>query len=200
MVDGEGVIAHRIGDTDHSGLRVRFLGWKPPAGDAVLVDGEWWELFDDPGSLPSGPAEVSGFPWGTVIAASAGRITGDRLEVAVSFRAIPGSHPVREGMPDVEWADSQGRTAHLGLYVAEDMTPIWVAGVVPAPIAALTACDGSLAFAYSELDDPTVVATGAAEWRSTGLVASDRLPGPGTPECLDVDGDGRTEPVVRRLR
>ena len=67
---------------------------------------------------------------------------------------------------------------------------------MPAPISGLEVCDGAVALAYSTLDDPTVVATGAAVWRDFGLDGVDRLEGGGMPACADVDGDGGTEPVI----
>jgi hypothetical protein len=132
-----------------------------------------------------------------VVAADNGRITGtDHNEIVVSFRHIPGPHPVRDGLPDIDWLDANGMSAHIGIYDAGDLTPIWVAGMVPAPVAGVAACDGSIALAYSTLDDPEVIATGAAVWRPFGLDAVERLPGSGRPVCADVDGDGATEPVI----
>jgi hypothetical protein len=103
---------------------------------------------------------------------------------------------VRDGLPGLRWIDAAGRSAHLGIYVAEDMTPVWVAGMVPAPVAGLAACDGAVALAYSTLDAATVVATSAAVWRPRGLDAAPRLEGGGQPACADVDGDGGTDPVI----
>jgi hypothetical protein len=141
--------------------------------------------------------DLDGFPWGEIVDASRGSITGVyRDEIVVSFRHVPGPHPVREGLPDVDWLDEDGMSHHLGIYQAEDLTPIWVAGMVPAPVARVAACDGSVAMAYSTLDEPEVVATGAAIWRPGGLHAVSSLPGAGTPTCADVDGDGLTEPVI----
>jgi hypothetical protein len=196
MTDRDGVIAYRLGATSHRDLRVHFEGWEDPAGDAALVEGAWWSLALDPGPLADPRTVVTDFEWGEVVAASAGRITGDDLETVVSFRQPAHPHPVREGLPEVDWTDAGGRTAHLGIYRTADMSPVWVAGMVPAPVAEVAACDSSIAMAYSGLDDPTVVATGAAVWRQFGLDASARLPGPGIPGCADIDGDGRTEPVI----
>jgi Bacterial capsule synthesis protein PGA_cap len=196
LADRSGLIAYRMGSTTHTDLRVNWVGWELPRGDAVLIDGEWWNLIrqTSPRSDPGGPIE--GFEWGEVVATSAGRVTGDDLEMVVSFRHVPGPHPVRDGLTDIQWLDAKGMSAHLGIYRADDMTPIWVAGMVPAPIADLAACDGSVALAYSELDNPEVIATGAAVWRPFGLDAAERLPGTGTPVCSDIDGDGSTEPVI----
>lgn len=196
MADRDGVIAYRLGATSHRDLRVHFEGWETPTGDAALVDGEWWTLVRDSRPTVDSRVEVADFEWGEVVAASAGRITGDDLETVVSFRQPAHPHPVREGLPEVDWTDAGGRTSHLGIYRTADMSPVWVAGMVPAPVVEVTACDSSIAMAYSGLDDPTVIATGAAVWRQFGLDASARLAGPGIPGCVDIDGDGLTEPVV----
>jgi hypothetical protein len=197
LADRSGVIAYRVGTTSHTDLRVRFIGWELPEGNAVLLADEWWELARAVPHLADRSTTPEVFEWGTVVSASTGRITGsERLETAVSFRAVPGPHPVRDGLPDLKWLDADGRSAQLGIYDAEDLTPVWVAGVVPAPMAEVVACDGSLALAYSTFDDPTVAATGAAVWRPIGLDAVDSLPGPGAPTCGDVDGDGFLEPVI----
>jgi poly-gamma-glutamate capsule biosynthesis protein CapA/YwtB (metallophosphatase superfamily) len=201
LADRSGVIAYRVGTTSHIDLRVRFVGWELPEGDAALVGGEWWSLVRAVGPLADRSTTPEVFDWGTVVSASTGRVTGsEQLETVVSFRAVPGPNPVRDGFQDLRWVDADGRSAHLGIYRADDMTPVWVAGMVPAPIAEVVACDGSLALAYSPFDDPTVVATGAAVWRPIGLDAVDSLPGPGAPTCADVDGDGILEPVILERR
>jgi poly-gamma-glutamate capsule biosynthesis protein CapA/YwtB (metallophosphatase superfamily) len=196
LADRSGVIGYRLGVTSHTNLRVRWVGWKLPEADAALIKGEWWNLVRDVKPLASPSPAIEAFEWGTVVAASTGRITGPALETVVSFRHFPGPHPVRDGLGEVQWVDASGMTPHLGIYRASDLAPIWVAGMVPAPVADVAACDGSLALAFSELDDPLVVATGGAVWRPFGLDAVDRLPGSGTPGCADIDGDGLTSPVI----
>jgi len=197
LADDEGVIAYRLGSTIHHDLRVHFEGWEIPEGDSALIDGGWWALVRDPAVSAEQGTAVDEFGWGVVIEASTGRITGTgRDEIVVSFRHVPGPHPVRDGLPHIDWLDANGMSPHLGIYDAEDLTPVWVAGMVPAPVAGVAACDGSIALAYSTLDDPKVIATGAAVWRPVGLDAVERLPGTGTPVCADVDGDGWTEPVI----
>jgi poly-gamma-glutamate capsule biosynthesis protein CapA/YwtB (metallophosphatase superfamily) len=196
LADRSGIIAYRLGATSHRDLRVRWVGWELPEGDAALIAGEWWSLVGDFEVRDKAAPHLESFEWGEVLAVSSGGVTGDEDEVVVSFRAFSGSHPVRDGFPDVQWTDARGRTAHLGIYRKDTMKPVWVAGMVPAPIAGLAACDGALALAYSTLDDPAVFATGAAVWRPVGLVATDMLPGGGQPRCADVDGDGTTEPII----
>lgn len=195
-VDRHGVIGYRVGRTTHHDLRVHFTGWDRPAGEAVAWDGEWWTPTRPVTIQPLGSEEFTAFEWGEVIAAGEGRITGLDREAVVAFRKVPGPHPVRDGMPEVRWTDAEGRSHHLGIYRADNLKPVWVAGTVPAPIVELAACDGAVALAYGTLDDRTVVATGAAVWRPVGMDSVTTLPGPGTPGCADVDGDGRTEPVI----
>jgi poly-gamma-glutamate capsule biosynthesis protein CapA/YwtB (metallophosphatase superfamily) len=197
LADDQGVIAYRVGSTSHHDLRVHFVGWQLPSRDAALIDGEWWTLARVPTTITDRSRVLPDFDWGVVVSASTGRVTqSDDEETVVSFRHLPGSHPVRDGLSDIDWIDSRGMSPHLGIYRSDDLQPIWVAGMVPAPIAKIAACDGAVALAYSTLDNPEVVASGAAVWRSFGLDGVARLPGPGTPMCADVDGDGLTEPVI----
>jgi poly-gamma-glutamate capsule biosynthesis protein CapA/YwtB (metallophosphatase superfamily) len=192
----EGVVAYRVGSTTHHDLRVHFEGWRLPEGNAVLLDGEWWNLVSEPEVSAQTAPRLGTFSWGEVVSAAVGNITGEGDEVVVSFRHVPGPHPVRLGLADIDWVDARGLSPHLGIYRADDLTPIWVAGMVPAPVARVAACDGEIAMAYSTLDGAEIVGTGAANWRQFGLQAADRLPGPGTPACADVDGDGLLESVV----
>lgn len=196
LADQSGLIAYRLGSTSHADRRVRWQGWELPEADAVLLRGEWWTLVRDVQALPNTRPTLGGFPWGTVVAASEGRLTGDVPEIVVSFRKIPGPHPVRDGLADLQWVDAGGRTAHVGIYTASDLSPTWVAGMIPAPVAGLAVCDGSVALAYSSFDDPATVATGAAVWRQIGLDAAETLSGRGRPGCVDVDSDGVTDPVI----
>ena len=197
LADDQGVIAYRVGSTSHHDLRVHFVEWQLPSRDAALIDGQWWALVRVPATITDGSTDLPRFDWGVVVSASTGRVTqSDDEETVVSFRHLPGSHPVRDGLSDIDWIDSRGMSAHLGIYRSDDRQPIWVAGMVPAPIAKVASCDGAVALAYSTLDSPEVVATGAAIWRPFGLDGVARLPGPGTPKCADVDGDELTEPVI----
>jgi gamma-polyglutamate biosynthesis protein CapA len=197
LADDQGVIAHRVGSTSHRDLRVHFEEWELPSGDAALIDGEWWALVRAPAIITDRTADLTDFKWGVVVSASNGRITGsDEEETVVSFRHLPGSHPVRDGLPDIDWIDASGMSAHLGIYRSDDLEPIWVAGMVPAPIEEVAACDGQIALAYSTLDRPEVIATGAAVWKPFGLDGVTPLTGPGTPTCADVDGDELTEAVI----
>lgn len=198
MAGRDGIVAYRTGSTSHHDLRVHFNGWDLPDGDAALVGGEWWSLPRRP-QLASERDDVAGFPWGLVVDAARGNITGGgETEVVISFRHHPDPHPARDGLPDIDWTDAHGRTAHLGIYRLEGLEPIWVAGIVPAPIADVAACDGSIAIAYSTLDEPTIIAMGAAVWRPYGLIAADRLAGAGISGCADIDGDALADPVIRR--
>ena len=69
----------------------------------------------------------------------------------------------------------------------------------------LAACDGALALGFADSVSAahpvtaTHVAAGASFWGGfgfTSLPGIPDLPGPGDPACADVDGDGRTEPLV----
>ena len=62
--------------------------------------------------------------------------------------------------------------------------------------ATIEVCDGSVALAFDSLDDPTVVATGGWVWQGFGFTVPAELVGTGRPGCIDVDGDGRLDPVI----
>jgi hypothetical protein len=195
--DSAGVTAFRLGIASDADLRVHFTGWDPPAGDAVLLQGGWWSLAR-PVRPPTAPAPPEGlaFTYGDLTALAVGDVTGDgQPDLAASYR-----HPRRPSLVDQVWpgagtVDSLGRTAHLGIF---DLTgkALWAAGRLPRPVGALAACDGSVALAFTGLDDPAVLATGAAVWEGLSLRSAPDLPGPGTPACADVDGDGLLDPVI----
>ena len=192
LVDGDGVAAWRTGSKHHDDLRVHFAEWDIPEGNAVLVDGDWWNLTHD---LPvkAVPASTTGFPFGDANAGSVGDVTGDGTdEILVSFRHL---------MRNPDWdprplaTDTSGRSAHIGVFES-DWTPVWMSRRPPHPVGSLAACDGSAAFAYTTLSDPTVVATGAATWNGFGFTVAPDLAGPGTPACADVDHDGHLDAIV----
>ena len=140
---------------------------------------------------------VAEFRHGDLIAAAAGDIDGDGAsDVVASFRRPHRMTPFMELHPELQWADAQGRDAHLGVYQPDGLVEIWVAGSVLLPIADLEICDGSLALVHDHLDVPTPVASSAWEWNGFGFDTAPDLPGPGTPACADINGDGKTEPVI----
>ena len=101
-----------------------------------------------------------------------------------------------EAHPEVQWADASGRSAHLGIYDPGTLDEIWVAGTVFLPIARLEVCDGTLALVHDSLDDPSLLAGSAWEWNGFGFDTAPDIKGAGTPACSDIDGDGRTDPVI----
>lgn len=192
LVDGDGVAAWRTGSKHHDDLRVHFAEWDIPEGNAVLVDGDWWNLTRDL-PLQVAPASTAGFPFGDANAGSVGDVTGDGSdEILVSFR-----HPMR----NLDWdprplaTDTSGRSAHIGVFES-DWTPVWMSRRPPHPVGSLAACDGSAAFAYTTLSDSIIVATGAATWNGFGFTVAPDLAGPGAPACADVDHDGRLDAIV----
>jgi hypothetical protein len=128
---------------------------------------------------------------------SIGDVTLDGVpDVAISHRRPFQRTYINVTRPRSAWADTHGLSAHVGLYRPADMSEIWVAGTLVRPVTALAACDGALAVAYGKLDDPGTVETGAWRWVVFGFLPVEPLPGPGTPICVDIDGDGRTEPAI----
>jgi poly-gamma-glutamate capsule biosynthesis protein CapA/YwtB (metallophosphatase superfamily) len=197
MAQATGVVAYRVGRTDHHDLRPRFVGWDLPSGDAVLLDQEWWSLVSSPPPAEPAATAVTAFAMGDVTTAGSGDATGDgKLDVVISYRHAFRPNPVNQLSPDRKWVDAAGRSAHLGVFAEQDLAPVWAAGTLQRPVARLSVCDGSLALAFDSLDDRTIVATAGWTWWSFGFAVAPELPGPGTPVCADVDQDGRLDPVI----
>jgi poly-gamma-glutamate synthesis protein (capsule biosynthesis protein) len=195
LVDGEGVIAHRVGTTRATAMRVAFEGWRTPDGAVAMLGGTWWSLDRPVVAIDTSIAPIP-YDGGQVVAAGRGDLDGDGSpETLISFR-----HPVTVkdadpfGLPPT---DAEGRSAHLGV-LDGDGTPLWLSRRPPHPVGAVMACDGTAVFAYTSLDDSSVIATGAGTWSGFGFVLAPELGGPGSIGCADVDHDGRVEPVVMR--
>jgi hypothetical protein len=192
-----GVVAYRVGLAEHADRRVEFVEWLPPDRDAVWLHGSWWNLATEPSRQPLDPVPIDDFPHGDLHAIASGDVTGDgRAEIVASFRRPHKATSLMELRPDVQWADAEGRSAHLGVYDPSDLSEIWVAGTVVMPVANLAVCDGAIATVHNQLDDPGVVAGGAWVWNGFGFDTAPDIPGPGTPACADIDADGLTEPVI----
>ena len=129
-----------------------------------MGSGGRWPRPVTPAPVVRPPAGFA-FGRGDLTAAALGDVTGDgRPDLAVSYR-----HPFRpsalsEAYPGAVGIDRAGRSAHLGIFTP-DGEALWAAGYLPRPVGDLAACDGSVALAYTGLDDPAVVATGAAVWQ-----------------------------------
>lgn len=211
ITDGGTMVAFRTG-TRPGGVtatqtRDERVVWDEPAGDAVALHGSWWSLArpvqpvvppqPDPARLTTLRVDV--------VDATTGDADGDGTdEVVVVFRR-PFRETVVSGLlPGAAGTDGAGRSLHLGLYGA-GLTQEWVAGTVFRPVSTVAACDGALALGFADSVSAahpvtaTHVAAGASFWGGfgfTSLPGIPDLPGPGDPACADVDGDGRTEPLV----
>ncbi len=197
IVGTGGVVAYRVGTAEHPDRRVEFVEWAEPDGTAAWLHGSWWSLLRPVSPAASTVTEVGEFRFGDVVTAAEGDIDGDgRRDAIVSFRRPHRSTPLMEAHPEVQWADASGRSAHLGVYEPGTLDEIWVAGTVFLPVAQLEVCDGALAVVHDGLDDPTLLAGSAWEWNGFGFDTAPDISGGGTPACSDIDGDGRTDPVI----
>ena len=192
----DGVAAWRTGNTDHTTGRARFVDWDEPEGDAVLLNGEWWNLMEGAITGSHERSAPDAFPHGDAVAGDTGDIDGDGMdEIVVSFR-----RPFRETILNREtrerWIDPQGRSAHIGVFRGDDFSQVWVAGTLRRPVRDLAVCDGSLAVAYDTLDDDEIVAVGGWMWTGFGFIGDVDLAGSATLGCVDVDGDGSREPAL----
>jgi hypothetical protein len=187
--------------------------WQLPRGDAVLIDEEWWtptRALDDvivPSAAPDeailarirehiAPAATRRLP-DRLTAVSLGDVTMDgAVELVLSYRRPFRRTAINITRPRRAWADAHGLSAHVGLFRPHDLSSVWVAGTLVKPVAALAACNGALAVAYGRLGRPGTVETGAWRWVVFGFLPTEPLPGPGIPICVDIDGDGRTEPAI----
>lgn len=199
-VDRDGVIAERTGRLG-AYLRSTFEGWDAPTGDAVAVDGEWWTpvaaLRASPrASAPIAPNDLP--PDAILVAAASADIDGDGIvETVVSFRSPARQRLLARAFTGVPLVDAEGRSAHLGVYTPEGRLR-WGAGTMPQPVAVLAACDAGVALAFSTLDDSSISSGGAWRWQGFGFATAPVLAGPATPMCIDLDGDGSTEPALAR--
>jgi poly-gamma-glutamate capsule biosynthesis protein CapA/YwtB (metallophosphatase superfamily) len=204
VIGADGPRAIRTGTVTHAHGRVGRIAWEPPPGPAVALAGGWYELLD-PTVVADG---TSAAPTRSALAppALAGRridaigrgdVDGDGdAEVVVAFRRPARPTALASLRPEGVWRDREDATSHVGVY-GPDGAEIWVAGSVAHPVTALTVCDGALA--VTQLDAATGgPQAGAWWWNGFGFDELATLPGAGEPRCVDVDGDGRTEPLVSR--
>jgi hypothetical protein len=199
LADRHGVFAFRVGTAGHRDRRVRFDGWALPEGDAALLGIEWWNptRISTLEVVRSSAVVVDGFTGGDVVDVGFGDATGTgRDDVVISHRRPYRQNEINRQYPDRKWEDAFGRSAHLGVYQSDDLKEVWVAGALFRPVARLAVCHGSLALAFDSLDDPEIVSTGGWVWQGFGYTIPAELAGPGIPGCLDVDGDGRLDPVI----
>ena len=187
--------------------------WLLPSGDAVLIDEAWWTPLRPLGDRVVEPvqpdrATVRGVratvaPAGStrvpdrLDAIALGDVTADgQMDLVVSFRRPFRETLINRTRPRRFWVDGYGDSAHLGLYRPGDVHRIWVAGTLVAPVVELAACDGALAVAYGRHRRPGIVETGAWRWVVFGFLPTEPLPGTGTPVCVDIDGNGQSEPAI----
>ena len=186
--------------------------WQLPTGDAVLIDEEWWTpagpLVEAPTSAPDAatlalvrekvaPAATRRVPDRLMDVSMADVTLDGQADLVLSFRRPFKRNFINITRPRRAWADDHGLSAHVGLYRPDDMSEIWVAGTLVRPVREVAACNGALAVAYGKLDQPGTVATSAWRWVVFGFLPVEPLPGPGVPTCVDIDGDGRTEPAIK---
>ncbi len=194
LVGTGGVRAFRIGAV-RAAAPMQFLGWKLPQGDAAALGGDWWALARPVAPAPvQRPHSLAGFD-GTVVAAAVGRPEGNAgRQLVVAFRRPFRPTNISPLVSRRELVDRNGLTAHVGLYRPGTLQPLWVAGTLLRPVAAVAACDGAIAVGYSTLNGRAIVATGAWRWGGFGFLTLPALPGRGVPACANVDG--RLDPVV----
>lgn len=199
VVGKNGTLGYRTGTTEADDGRVHFVGWNLPPSDAVLWDGDWWTPTKSPVLGTDVPIGSLDFAHGNVVDASRGDITGDgRDELVVAYRHPFQPNPLNRLYPDHDFTDPDGLSAHVGVFVPGSAEPLWGAGTLFSPVDRVVACDGAMAVAYGAIDDLAVTGTGGWTWSGFGFSVAPTLPGPGEPGCADVDGDGKTEPVIRR--
>jgi hypothetical protein len=194
LVSADGVRAFRVGSA-RATAPVQFLGWRLPQGDAAALEGEWWSLARAVVPVAKKrPRSLAGFR-GEVVDAAIGDPEGNGgRQLLVAFRRPFRPTNISPLVPRSELVDRRGLSAHVGLYRPRDLRPLWVAGTLLRPVAAVAACDGAIAVAYSTLDSRAIVGAGAWRWGGFGFLTLTELPGRGIPACANIDG--MLDPVV----
>jgi poly-gamma-glutamate capsule biosynthesis protein CapA/YwtB (metallophosphatase superfamily) len=199
MADRDGVLAMRTGRIEIDAGRSALVGWDDPAGDAVALDGSWWTPVRPWAVAPAAETSSSGrpLPAGAVeVARAAGDVTGTgAVDVVVAYLRAATPHRVRTTFPGAGWLDADGRTAHLAVFTSEPRMR-WGSSLMLQPVGAIAVCTGSMALTFTSLAEPGVVGGGAWFWDSFGFRTAPVLDGAATAACADLDGDGRTEPLL----
>lgn len=182
-----------------------------PTGDAVLLEEAWWTPIRTLEPVPEPPVDPRLVERIRATVAPAGtRDTPDRLidhalgdvdldgtdDLVISHRRPFRRTAINISRPRRAWTDEHGLSAHVGLYRPDDLSEMWVAGTLTSPVMEVAACNGGLAVAYGHMRKPGVAETGAWRWVVFGFLPTEPLPGAGTPTCVDLDRDGRTEPAI----
>lgn len=205
-----GIVAHREGWLALTPDELRVPTWQLPGRgvDAVALEGAWWSLGPTrPVAEPTASLAIDRVRdrlardpvsrMRRLVDVSVGDVTGDGVpDVALSFRRPYQRTMLNASLPRRSWTDARGLSAHVGLYRVSDLSEIWVAGTLVRPVRRLAACTGALAVAYSMLRDPTIQATSAWRWQGFAFLPLPELPGGGTPTCIDIDRDGRSEAAM----
>ncbi len=194
LAGADGVRAFRVGAV-RATAPAQFLGWRLPQGDAAALGGDWWTLARPVRPVAAKvPRSLAGFK-GEVVDAAIGDPEGnDGRQLVVAFRRPFRPTNISALLSRSELVDGRGLTAHVGLYRLRDLRPLWVAGTLLRPVAAVAACEGAIAVGYSTLNGSAIVGTGAWRWGGFGFLTLPELPGPGVAACANVDG--RLDPVV----
>ena len=209
LVGRDGVHAWRTAPVS-TYLRMGLDAWSLPEGDAVSVDGEWWNAamaLPQVSSAPEADAVDGLRDDALIVEARDGDVDRDGVaDIVVAYRR-PWEPRLLQRIVDPDGggsalADATGRSAHFAWFSGGRIR--WGAGTLPRPIATFDVCDDGIAVGITTLDqltlpDATVVAGGAWWWRDFGFSTAPLLDGRAVPVCADPDGDGMTTPALRRV-
>ncbi len=199
LADRSGVLAMRTGRVEIYAGRATFVGWDDPVGDAVALEADWWTPV-----RAWSPADGTTRAWGTSplpdrvdeVARSIGDITGTGvIDIVLASRRPATAEPAHDALPQIDWFDAQGKTAHLGVYTGAGRLR-WGSALMFQPVDAIAVCDGAMALGFTTMREPTTASGGAWFWDGFGFRTAAVLPGASTPTCADIDADGHTDPVL----
>ena len=205
-----GIVAHRTGLLELVPDELRLPTWRLPGdgADAVALDGAWWVLGPtrsaaEPLASPAPDrlrAQLAQDPVSAMrrlVDVSVGDVTGDGVpDIALSFRRPYRRTLLNASLPRRFWTDADGLSAHVGLYRMTDLSENLGRRHARSAGPSAGRVHGRPRGRVLDAAPPRIVSTSAWRWQAFAFLPLPELRGRGTPTCIDIDSDGRSEAAV----